>query len=208
MSNKLFENAVNAVKLASASENELKAKLAEVQELSVKTDSSITVACTDAYAWFISVNRKHGSKAQLAEASGVSQKTIGRYIAGGHVALVTNGKIEAGVACNAINNYKMNLSDIEKVKSLSDWNKLVKACKEVLKNGAGNNGNGKNDTENNDNTDNTENENTEADNAEAVEYWVQLADLLAEEIASGAVSLQVVAEYITELVASNELVTV
>jgi hypothetical protein len=207
MSNKLFENAVNAVKLASASENELKAKLAEVQELSAKTDSSITVACTDAYAWFISVNRKHGSKAQLAEASGVSQKTIGRYIAGGHVALVTNGKIEAGVACNAINNYKMNLSDIEKVKSLSDWNKLVKACKEVLKNGAGNNGNGKNDTDNTD-SDTPDNNTPEADNAEGVEYWVQLADLLAEEIASGAVSLQVVAEYITELVSSEELATV
>jgi hypothetical protein len=200
MSNKLFENAVNAVKLASASENELKAKLAEVQALADKTDSSITVACTDAYAWFISVNRKHGSKAQLAEASGVSQKTIGRYIAGGHVAMVTDGKIEAGVACNAINNYKMNLSDIEKVKTVSDWNKLVKACKEVLKNGAGNNGNGKSETETP--------ETPEADNAPEVEYWVKLADLLAEEIASGAVSLQVVAEYITELVRENELVTV
>jgi hypothetical protein len=201
MSNKLFENAVNAVKLASASENELKAKLAEVQELSAKTDSSITVACTDAYAWFISVNRKHGSKAQLAEASGVSQKTIGRYIAGGHVAMVTDGKIEAGVACNAINNYKMNLSDIEKVKTVSDWNKLVKACKEVLKNGAGNNGNGKGETPETPET-------PEADNAPEVEYWVKLADLLAEEIASGAVSLQVVAEYITELVSSEELATV
>jgi hypothetical protein len=201
MSNKLFENAVNAVKLASASENELKAKLAEVQALADKTDSSITVACTDAYAWFMSVNRKHGSKAQLAEASGVSQKTIGRYIAGGHVAMVTDGKIEAGVACNAINNYKMNLTDIEKVKTVSDWHKLVKACKEVLKNGAGNNGNGKGETPETPET-------PEADNAPEVEYWVKLADLLAEEIASGAVSLQVVAEYITELVRENELVTV
>jgi hypothetical protein len=203
MSNKLFENAVNAVKLASASENELKAKLAEVQALADKTDSSITVACTDAYAWFMSVNRKHGSKAQLAEASGVSQKTIGRYIAGGHVAMVTDGKIEAGVACNAINNYKMNLSDIEKVKTVSDWHKLVKACKEVLKNGAGNNGNGKSNESESETP-----ETPEADNAPEVEYWVQLADLLAEEIASGAVSLQVVAEYITELVRENELVTV
>jgi hypothetical protein len=201
MSNKLFENAVNAVKLASASENELKAKLAEVQALADKTDSSITVACTDAYAWFMSVNRKHGSKAQLAEASGVSQKTIGRYIAGGHVAMVTDGKIEAGVACNAINNYKMNLTDIEKVKTVSDWHKLVKACKEVLKNGAGNNGNGKGETPETPET-------PEADNAPEVEYWVKLADLLAEEIASGAVSLQVVAEYITELVSSEELATV
>jgi hypothetical protein len=203
MSNKLFENAVNAVKLASASENELKAKLAEVQALADKTDSSITVACTDAYAWFMSVNRKHGSKAQLAEASGVSQKTIGRYIAGGHVAMVTDGKIEAGVACNAINNYKMNLSDVEKVKTVSDWHKLVKACKAVLKNGAGNNGNGKNDSDSE-----TPDSTPEADNAEGVEYWEQLADLLAEEIASGAVSLQVVAEYITTTVANKELATV
>ena len=199
MSNKLFENAVQAVKLASTNENELKAKLAEVQSLAEATGSSITVACTEAYAWFMSVNRKHGAKAQLAEASGVSQKTVARYIAGGHVAMVTNGKIEAGAACNAINNYKMNLSDIDKVKSLSDWNKLVKACKEVLKNGAGNNGNGKNNAE--PDTDNTD---TEADNAEGVEYWVQLADLLAEEIASGAVSLEAVAEYITAIVADSK----
>lgn len=201
MSN-LFESAVQAVKLASTNENELKAKLAEVQSLAEATGSSITVACTEAHAWFMSVGRKHGAKAQLAEASGVSQKTVARYIAGGHVAMVTNGKIEAGVACNAINNYKMNLSEIEKVKSLSDWNKLVKACKEVLKNGAGNNGNGKGKTE--PETENTENTETEAENAEGVEYWVQLADLLAEEIASGAVSLEAVAEYITEIVADSK----
>lgn len=199
---KLFDSAVLACKRANASENELKAKLAEVQELSATTSSNITVACNEAYQWYLSVNRKHGSKAQLAEASGVSQKTIGRYIAGGYIEVVTGEKIEAGSACNAINTYKMNLSDVEKVKSLSDWRKLVKASKDVLKNGAGNNGNGKNAETDTDNTD------TEADNAEAIEYWVQLADLLAEEIASGAVSLQAVAEYITELVANKELATV
>ena len=199
---KLFDSAVLACKRANASENELKAKLAEVQELSATTSSNITVACNEAYQWYLSVNRKHGSKAQLAEASGVSQKTIGRYIAGGYIEVVTGEKIEAGSACNAINTYKMNLSDVEKVKSLSDWRKLVKASKDVLKNGAGNNGNGKNAEPDTDNTD------TEADNAEEIEYWVQLADLLAEEIASGAVSLQAVAEYITELVANKELATV
>jgi hypothetical protein len=200
-----FESAVLACKRANASEMELKAKLAEVQELSATTSSNITVACNEAYQWYLSVNRKHGAKAQLAEASGVSQKTIGRYIAGGYVEMVTGEKVEAGSACNAINTYKINLSDVEKVKSLSDWRKLVKEAKAVLKAGAGNNGNGKgNDTDNTDNTDTD----TEADNAEAVEYWVQLADLLAEEIASGAVSLQVVAEYITELVSSEELATV
>jgi hypothetical protein len=200
-----FESAVLACKRANASEMELKAKLAEVQELSATTSSNITVACNEAYQWYLSVNRKHGAKAQLAEASGVSQKTIGRYIAGGYVEMVTGEKVEAGSACNAINTYKMNLSDVEKVKSLSDWRKLVKASKEVLKNGAGNNG--KSDTDNTD-TDTPDNKTPEADNAEAVEYWVQLADLLAEEIASGAVSLQVVAEYITELVSSDELATV
>ena len=196
---KLFDSAVLACKRANASENELKAKLAEVQELSATTSSNITVACNEAYQWYLSVNRKHGSKAQLAEASGVSQKTIGRYIAGGYIEVVTGEKIEAGSACNAINTYKMNLSDVEKVKSLSDWRKLVKASKDVLKNGAGNNGNGKNNAE--PDTDNTD---TEADNAEGIEYWVQLADLLAEEIASGAVSLEAVAEYITAIVADSK----
>jgi hypothetical protein len=204
MSN-LFESAVLACKRANASENELKAKLAEVQELSATTSSNITVACNEAYQWFLSVNRKHGAKAQLAEASGVSQKTIGRYIAGGYIEVVTGEKVEAGSACNAINTYKINLSEVEKVKTLSDWRKLVKEAKAVLKAGAGNNGNGKgNDTDNTD----TDNTTSEADNAPEVEYWVQLADLLAEEIASGAVSLQVVAEYITELVSSEELATV
>ena len=200
MSN-LFESAVLAVKLASTNESELKAKLAEVQSLAEETASTITVACTEAHAWFMSVGRKHGAKAQLAEASGVSQKTVARYIAGGHVAMVTNGKVEAGVACNAINNYKMNLSDIEKVKTLSDWRKLVKDSKEVLKSGAGNNGKGKASTE-------ASESNTEASTEATGEYWEQLAELLAEEIASGSVSLQVVAEYITELVASQELATV
>jgi hypothetical protein len=202
MSN-LFESAVLACKRANASEIELKAKLAEVQELSATTSSNITVACNEAYQWYLSVNRKHGAKAQLAEASGVSQKTIGRYIAGGYIEVVTGEKVEAGSACNAINTYKINLSDVEKVKSLSDWRKLVKEAKAVLKAGAGNNGNGKGND-----TDNTDNTTPEADNAEGVEYWVQLADLLAEEIASGAVSLQVVAEYITELVSNEELATV
>jgi hypothetical protein len=202
MSN-LFESAVLAVKLASTNESELKAKLAEVQSLAEETASTITVACTEAYAWFMSVGRKHGAKAQLAEASGVSQKTVARYIAGGHVAMVTDGKVEAGVACNAINNYKMNLSDIEKVKSLSDWRKLVKACKEVLKNGAGNNGNGKSESD----TEASESD-TEASTEASGEYWEQLAELLAEEIALGSVSLQAVAERITELVANKELATV
>jgi hypothetical protein len=202
MSN-LFESAVLACKRANASENELKAKLAEVQELSATTSSNITVACNEAYQWFLSVNRKHGAKAQLAEASGVSQKTIGRYIAGGYIEVVTGEKVEAGSACNAINTYKINLSDVEKVKTLSDWRKLVKEAKAVLKAGAGNNGNGKGND-----TDNTDNTTPEADNAEGVEYWEQLADLLAEEIASGAVSLQVVAEYITTTVANKELATV
>jgi hypothetical protein len=194
---------VLACKRANASEIELKAKLAEVQELSATTSSNITVACNEAYQWYLSVNRKHGAKAQLAEASGVSQKTIGRYIAGGYIEVVTGEKVEAGSACNAINTYKINLSDVEKVKSLSDWRKLVKEAKAVLKAGAGNNGNGKGND-----TDNTDNTTPEADNAEGVEYWEQLADLLAEEIASGAVSLQVVAEYITELVSNEELATV
>ena len=194
----LFESAVTAVKLAVTNETQLQAKLAEIETLTTDTASAITTACAESYAWFMSVGRKHGAKKQLADAAGVSQKTIGRYIAGGHVAMVTDGKVEAGVACNAINNYNINLSDIEKVKSLSDWRKLVKASKEVLKNGAGNNGNGKN----NGNTDTPDNGETTPDNG--AEYWVQLADLLADEIASGAVSLQVVAEYITGAVAATE----
>jgi hypothetical protein len=194
MSN-LFENAVNAVKLAFHGESELKAKLAEVQALAEETASAITVACNESFAWFMSVGRKHGAKAQLAEAAGVSQKTIGRYIAGGYVAMVTDGKVEAGVACNAINNYDMKLSEVESVKSVSEWNKLLKAYKAVNKNGAGNNGNGKGKTES---------ESTETPEEEVTgEYWEQLAQALAEEIASGAVSLEVVAEYITAIVADS-----
>ena len=196
MSN-LFNNAVEAVKNAVSKESSLKAKLAEVEQLAEETASTITVACTEAYAWFISVNRKHGSKAQLAEASGVSQKTVGRYIAGGHVAMVTDGKVEAGIACNAINNYDMKLSEVEAVKTVSDWRKLLKAYKAVNKSGAGKvTGKASTDTE------------ASTEDTDSTEYWVQLSDLLAEEIASGAVTLQAVAEYLTESVMNRELATV
>ena len=206
MSN-LFNNAVQAVKLACANEDTLKAKLAEVETLAEATASTITVACTDAYAWFISLpkTQKHGAKKKLADAAGVSDKTVGRYIAGGYVEMVTDKKVEAGVACNLINNYKINLSDIEKVKSLSDWNKLVRACKAVLKNGAGNNGSGKGKTEpdtDNTDTDNTPDTDTEADSD--TPFWVLCADKIAEEIASNEIDLMTVVDYITGIVADKK----
>lgn len=206
----LFESAVLACQRANTSEEELKKKLVEVSELAETTSSNITVACNEAYQWYLSVNKKHGAKKQLAEAAGVSDKTIGRYIAGGYVSVVTGEKVEAGSACNAINTYRMNLSDVEKVKSLSDWRKLVKASKEVLKGGAGNNGSGKGKTEPDTDTDNTDtNTDTTPDTDSDIPYWVQLCDLLAEEIGSGEVSLQEIAEYLTPLVAHNkDMITV
>jgi hypothetical protein len=200
----LFDSAVIACQRASASEEELKRKLVEVSELAETTSSNITVACNEAYQWFLSLpaNKKHGAKKQLAVAAGVSDKTIGRYIAGGYVSVVTGEKVEAGSACNAINTYKINLSDIEKVKSMSDWLKLVKASKEVLKNGAGNNGKGKGTTPD------TDTENTDTDNTPEAEddtpFWVLCADKIAEEIASGEIDLMAVIDYISEIVADKK----
>lgn len=198
MSN-LFNEAVEAVKLADASTKSLEALIAQVTEASQAEASTVEVACVTAHAWFLSTNKKHGGKKQLADAAQVSDKTIGRYIASGHVAMVTSGKVPASVANSAISNYDMKTTEVEKVNSVTDWNKLLKACKAVKKSGAGKVA-GK--------APKAEAEGTEEVTEAKLQGWQELAEALAEAIASGEVDLMTVAEYLTELVATKELVEV
>jgi hypothetical protein len=196
MSN-LFIEVVEAVKLADARSKELGALMAKVTDATDAETSAVEVACVMAHTWFLGTNKKHGGKKQLADAAQVSDKTIGRYIASGHVAMVTSGKVSASVANSAISNYDMKTTEVERVNSVTDWNKLLKACKAVKKSGAGKVA-GKAPTEP-----------TEAEApASKSQGWEALAEALAEVIASGEVDLMTVAEYLTELVASKELVEV
>ena len=62
MSNQLFENAVKACKSAMSLSNETEALSKHLETLQGETVSAVEIACAESYAWFISVNRKHGSK--------------------------------------------------------------------------------------------------------------------------------------------------
>ena len=187
----LFVTAVESCKIA----NSLTSELAEIdtrrEQVATDTVSAVEVACAESYAWFISVNRKHGAKAELSRESGVSEKTIGRWLASGHVALVTDGKITASEVNSAIGNYNIKTTDIDKVKSVTDWRELLKAYKATHKAGK------------------AKAKATEPTEKPAkAQGWESLADQLADMIMSGEVELQVVAEYITSLVADKSMALV
>ena len=182
----LFVTAVEKCKIA----NSLTTELAELdtrrEKVATDTVSAVEVACAESYTWFISVNRKHGSKSELGRASGVSDKTIGRWLASGHVALVTDGKVTAVEVNSAISNYDMKTTEIEKVKSVKEWRELLKAYKATHKAG-------KAKAKATEPTEPTE-------KPVKVQGWESLADQLADMILSGKVELSVVAEYITDKV--------
>jgi hypothetical protein len=188
MSNQLFENAVKACKSAMSLSNETEALSKHLETLQGETVSAVEIACAESYAWFISVNRKHGSKQDLATASGVSGKTIGRWIASGHVALVTEGKATASEVNSAIGNYSMKIAEVERVQTLTEWRNLLKAYKAVNKSGAGKVV-GKAETT----------EATEA-TAKATKGWKSHAENLVKSIESGEVGLMEVMDYMTTLV--------
>ena len=191
MSNQLFENAVKACKSAMSLSNETEALTKHLETLQGETVSAVEIACAESYAWFISVNRKHGGKQDLATASGVSGKTIGRWIASGHVALVTEGKVTASQVNSAIGNYSMKIAEVEKVQTLTEWRNLLKAYKAVNKSGAGKVVGKAETTE-------TASESTETP-AKGIK-WQTLADNLIAEIGAGNVGLMEVMDYLTELV--------
>jgi hypothetical protein len=196
MSN-LFVNAVEKCKIANSLSIELTELDTRREQVATDTVSAVEVACAESYAWFISVNRKHGSKSELGRASGVSEKTIGRWLASGHVALVTDGKVTAVEVNSAISNYDMKTTEIEKVKSVTEWRELLKAYKATHKAGKAK-AKATEPTE--------ESEPTEK--PVKVQGWESLADQLADMIMSGKVELMVVAEYLTEKVMEKELATI
>lgn len=192
MSN-LFIEAVEAVKHADGETKRVDVASVELANAKESEASAVEVACATAHAWFLSTNKKHGGKKQLSDAAQVSEKTIGRYIAGGHVAMVTSGKVTASEVNSAIGNYSMRIAEVEKVNSVSDWQKLLKACKAVKKSGAGK-VTGKASTP-------AEAEATEAKpSKKSGSSWENLAVELVGEIAQGNVSLGKVMDYLTELV--------
>ena len=186
MSNQLFENAVKACKSANSLSNETEALTKHLETLQGETVSAVEIACAESYAWFISVNRKHGSKQDLATASEVSGKTIGRWIASGHVALVTEGKVTASEVNSAIGNYSMKIAEVEKVQTLTEWRNLLKAYKAVNKSGAGKVV-GKAET-------------TEETEKVTAKGWKSHAENLVKSIESGEVGLMEVMDYMTTLV--------
>lgn len=186
----LFNEAVQACTKANELSNQLGALNARLEELSTDTASAVEVACATGYAWFISTNRKHGGKKQLSDASGVSATTVGRWLASGHVALVTDNKITATTVNSAISNYNMKLSEVEAVKTVTEWRDLLKTYKAVSKAGKA-----KAKAE------------AEAPEAEATEApkptgkgWKSHAEALTAEISAGNVGLMEVMDYLTELV--------
>jgi hypothetical protein len=191
MSNQLFENAVKACKSAMSLSNETEALTKHLETLQGETVSAVEIACAESYAWFISVNRKHGAKQDLATASGVSGKTIGRWIASGHVALVTEGKATASQVNSAIGNYSMKIAEVEKVQTLTEWRNLLKAYKAVNKSGAGKVVGKAESTEA-----------TEATPKATAKGWKSHAENLAKSIESGEVGLMEVMDYMTELVSN------
>jgi len=186
MSNQLFENAVKACKSAMSLSNQTDAITKHLETLQGETASAVEIACAESYAWFISVNRKHGGKQDLATASGVSGKTIGRWIASGHVALVTEGKVTASEVNSAIGNYSMKIAEVEKVQTLTEWRNLLKAYKAVNKSGAGKVV-GKAET-------------TEETEKVTAKGWKSHAENLVKSIESGEVGLMEVMDYMTTLV--------
>ena len=189
MSNQLFENAVKACKSAMSLSNETEALTKHLETLQGETVSAVEIACAESYAWFISVNRKHGAKQDLATASGVSGKTIGRWIASGHVALVTEGKATASQVNSAIGNYSMKIAEVEKVQTLTEWRNLLKAYKAVNKSGAGKVVGKAESTEE-----------TEATTKATAKGWKSHAENLVKSIESGEVGLMEVMDYMTQLV--------
>ena len=190
----LFVTAVESCKVANSLTNELAELDTRRDQVATETVSAVEVACAESYAWFISVNRKHGAKAELSRESGVSEKTIGRWLASGHVALVTDGKITASEVNSAIGNYNMKTTDIDKVKSVTDWRELLKAYKATHKAGKAKA---------------KATEPTEPTSKPVkAQDWETVANQLADMIMSGEVELQVVAEYITSLVADKSMALV
>jgi hypothetical protein len=192
MSN-LFISAVESCKVAKTLQSELHALSNHLEQLTTDTVSAVEVACAESYAWFMSVNRKHGAKQELATASEVSAKTIGRWLASGHVALVTDGKVTASEVNSAIGNYDMKTTEVEKVKTISDWRELLKAYKATHKAG-------KAKAKATEPT--AETEPTEKPEKATVKGWKSHADNLAKSIETGEVGLMEVMDYLTELVSN------
>lgn len=89
------------------------------------------------------------------------------------------------------------ITEVEKVKSVTEWRELLKAYKATHKAGKAK----AKATEPTEETEPTE-------KPEKVQGWESLADQLADMIMSGKVELMTVAEYLTEKVMEKELATI
>lgn len=190
MSN-LFISAVESCKVAKTLQSELQALSNHLETLTTDTVSAVEVACAESYAWFVSVNRKHGAKQELATASEVSAKTIGRWLASGHVALVTDGKVTASEVNSAIGNYDMKTTEVEKVKTLTEWRELLKSYKATHKAG-------KAKAKATEPT--AESETSDKPEKTTAKGWKSHAENLVKAIESGEVGLMEVMDHLTTLV--------
>lgn len=129
----LLEVAINSIKSAEVSKNTLKAKSDELSKLTEQVDSNIEVACTDAYA----ASLAGVTGADMARGAGLSEMTVSRYIAGGHVNYVTKNKIAGGKVVSDIGNGYLTVNKAKSVKSAKEYNKTVSDGKKAKSGKAG-----------------------------------------------------------------------
>lgn len=127
----LLEVAVKSVQQADANTKAYKSLSDQMTKVSDALVSSVEVACADAYK----ASLAGVSGADIARGAGVSEMTVSRYIAGGHVAFTTKGKIAGGKVVSDIGNGNITVNRAKSVKSASEYNKQVTANKKTAKAG-------------------------------------------------------------------------
>lgn len=127
----LLEVAIKSVKQADASTKAFKSLSDQLNKATDELVSSVEVACADAYK----ASLAGVSGADIARGAGVSEMTVSRYIAGGHVAYVTKGKVSGGKVVSDIGNSNITVNRAKSVKSASEYNKQITANKKTAKAG-------------------------------------------------------------------------
>lgn len=127
----LLDIAVVAIKQAELSAQEFKALNDQLAKTGEVFASRVEVACAESYK----ASMAGVSGADIARGAGVSEMTVSRYIAGGHVAFISKGKIAGGKVVSDIGNGNISVSRAKSVKSASEYNKTVTANKKTAKAG-------------------------------------------------------------------------
>lgn len=129
----LLEVAVNSVKSAEVNAKNFKTLSDNLAKAGEQFASSVEVACADAYK----ASLAGVSGADIARGAGVSEMTVSRYIAGGHVTFVTKGKVAGGKVVSDIGNGYLTVNKAKSVKSGKEYGKAVTEGKKAKAGKAG-----------------------------------------------------------------------